>query len=84
MQKGCVVFYAVIDGEEKVIEFFTENDIFSDYFSYLCEVPAKAFMRATEDCIIISVKKSDFLNILKKSKKIKLSFHKIFQIVFLI
>lgn len=67
MQKGCVVFYAEIDGEEKVIEFFTENDIFSDYYSYLRGVPAKGCMRATEDSIIISVQKNDFETILKKS-----------------
>ena len=34
MQRGCVVFYALIDGEEKVIEFFTENDIFGDLLSW--------------------------------------------------
>ena len=67
MQKGCVVFYVMIDGEEKVIEFFTENDIFSDYYSYLTEKPAKGYMRATEDSIIISVQKKDFEEILKKS-----------------
>lgn len=67
MQKGCVVFYAVIDGEEKVVEFFTENDIFSDYYSYLRALPAKGFMRATEDSIIISVNKKDFEEILRKS-----------------
>ncbi len=67
MQKGCVVLYAMIDGEEKVIEFFTENDIFTDYYSYLTGKTAKGYMRATEDSIIISVQKNDFEEILKKS-----------------
>jgi CRP/FNR family transcriptional regulator, anaerobic regulatory protein len=67
MQKGCVVFYALIDGTEKVIEFFTENDIFGDYHSYLREVPSKGHIRAVEDSIILSIKKSDFEKILQKS-----------------
>jgi CRP-like cAMP-binding protein len=67
MQKGCIVFYAMIDGEQKVVEFFTDNDIFTDFFSYLLAIPAKGYMRATEDSIIISVKKEDFEEILKKS-----------------
>jgi CRP-like cAMP-binding protein len=67
MQKGCVVFYALIDGEEKVIEFFTENDIFGDYHSYLKEVPSKGLIRALENSIILSIKKSDFEKILEKS-----------------
>jgi CRP/FNR family transcriptional regulator, anaerobic regulatory protein len=67
MQKGCIVFYALIDGEEHVIEFFTESDIFTDFYSYLREVPSRGYLRATEDSIIIGVKKSDFEAILRQS-----------------
>ncbi|MFT6150017.1 MAG: CRP-like cAMP-binding protein [Saprospiraceae bacterium] len=66
MQKGCVVFYALINGEEKVIEFFTENDIFGDFHSYLRELPSNGLIRAVEDSAIISIKKSDFEQILQK------------------
>ena len=67
MQKGCVVFYALIDGEEKVIEFFMENDIFGDYHSYLKELPSKGHIRAIEDSVILGIKKADFEKILQKS-----------------
>ena len=65
IEKGCFLYYQIIDGEEKVIEFFTENDIFTDYYSYLTGKMAKGYMRATEDSIIISVQKNDFEEILK-------------------
>lgn len=67
MHKGCILFYAEMDGEEKVIEFFTENDIFTDYYSYLRQVPSRAYMRAIESCVIIGIKKSDFEQVLRKS-----------------
>lgn len=67
MHKGCIVFYAEIDGEEKPIEFFTENDIFTDFYSYLREVPSRGYMRAVENCVIISIKKSDFEYVLSQS-----------------
>lgn len=67
MQKGCIVFYAEIDGEEKALEFFTEDEIFTDFNSYLREIPSRGEMRALENSIIVGVKKTDFEEILKRS-----------------
>jgi CRP-like cAMP-binding protein len=66
MQKGCVVFSTRVGEKEKVIEFFTENDLFGDYHSYLRECPSKGHIRALEDSVIIGVKKVDFEKILEK------------------
>ena len=67
MHKGCIVFYAEINGVEKPIEFFTENDIFTDFYSYLKEVPSRGYMRAIERCVVIGIKKLDFEHVLGKS-----------------
>ncbi|MFK7946311.1 MAG: Crp/Fnr family transcriptional regulator [Saprospiraceae bacterium] len=67
MHKGCIVLYAAIHGVEKPIEFFTENDIFTDFYSYVKEVPSRGYMRAVENCVIISIKKSDFEYVLQNS-----------------
>jgi CRP-like cAMP-binding protein len=67
MHKGCIVFYAEIDGEEKPIEFFTENDIFTDFYSYIKEVPSRGYMRAVERCVVVGIKKSDFEHVLQQS-----------------
>lgn len=67
MHKGCIVLYAKIDGAEKPIEFFTENDIFTDFYSYIREVPSRGYMRAVENCVIIGIKKTDFEHTLQKS-----------------
>lgn len=67
MQKGCVVICTKINGEEKIIEFFTENDIFTDFYSYLRQVPAHSYMRVLENSFVIGVKKADFEQILRRS-----------------
>ena len=35
VEKGCLCFYSIKDGNEKVLEFFSENDFFTDIYSYL-------------------------------------------------
>lgn len=67
MHRGCIVFYAEINGEEKVLEFFTEDDIFTDFYSYLRKVPSRGYMRAVENCVIIGIKRVDFEHVLQKS-----------------
>lgn len=67
MQKGCVIICVKINGEEKVIEFFTENDIFTDFYSYLRRVPAQSYMRVLENSVMIGVKKEHFEQILRRS-----------------
>ncbi len=59
VESGCCCFYTVKDGNEKVIEFFTEGDFFTDIYAYLQEVPSNAYVKATETSRIYSASKTD-------------------------
>jgi CRP-like cAMP-binding protein len=59
VDSGCCCFYTLKDGNEKVIEFFTEGDFFTDIYAYLQEVPSNAFVKATETTIVYTATKED-------------------------
>ncbi len=67
MHKGCILIGTTQTGEEKIIEFFLDGDIFTDFHSYLHETPAYSYMRVLENSVIISIQKSDFEKVLKQS-----------------
>ncbi|MEL7145568.1 MAG: Crp/Fnr family transcriptional regulator [Bacteroidota bacterium] len=49
--KGCVKRYYLEDGEEKIVEFYTENDPIAPV-SYINKEPSKYFLSCIEPCII--------------------------------
>lgn len=49
--KGCVKRYYLEDGEEKIVEFFTENDPITPV-SYVNKQPSKYFLSCVEPCLI--------------------------------
>lgn len=59
VDKGCLCFYTLKDGNEKVLEFFTENDFFTDLYSYLKEKPSNVYFRATEPTVLNYILKDD-------------------------
>lgn len=59
VDEGCFCFYTLKDGKEKVMEFFTEGDFFTDIYAYLQESPSNVFAKATEDSVIYSATKAD-------------------------
>jgi len=59
MEKGCVCYYTLFDGVEKVMDFFTENDFFTDLYAYIEDIPSNSFLSATENCVIYSILKED-------------------------
>lgn len=59
VEKGCVVFYTLKDGNEKILEFFTEDDFFTDLYSYLREKPSNVYFRATEATQLYYITKDD-------------------------
>ena len=56
---GCCCFYTLKDGKEKVLEFFTEGDFFTDIYAYLQEVPYNTFVQALEPSTVFLAKKED-------------------------
>ncbi|MEL7159288.1 MAG: Crp/Fnr family transcriptional regulator [Bacteroidota bacterium] len=51
--RGCVKRYYVEDGEEKVMEFYTENDPITPA-SYVDKKPSRYYLSCVEPCIISS------------------------------
>ncbi len=49
--KGCVKRYYLEDGEEKIMEFYTENDPIAPV-SYTNQEPSKYYLSCVEPCII--------------------------------
>lgn len=59
LDKGCVYYYQLRDGEVSVIEFFTENTFFTDLYPYVEGKTSNSFLVAAENCRIIAVSKAD-------------------------
>lgn len=68
---GCVCFYMIKDGKEKVIEFFTEGDFFTDIYAYLQEVPSNSYVKATEETVLYIASKTDVQKTFDHSHKIE-------------
>jgi CRP-like cAMP-binding protein len=57
VDKGILMFYRMIDGTEKVIEFYLENEFTTDLFSFIKNEPTVCSVRALEDVIVYSIPK---------------------------
>ena len=59
LDQGCVCYYILKNGQEQVLEFFSDNDIFTDLYNYVEEKPSNCNLRAMEDCTIYAISKED-------------------------
>lgn len=59
LEKGCIYYYLIKDGEEKVMEFFTEDSIFTDLYAYIEEIPTHCYLKAAEDSVLYAISKAD-------------------------
>ncbi|WP_411031604.1 Crp/Fnr family transcriptional regulator [Spongiimicrobium sp. 3-5] len=59
LDKGCISYYTEDDDGIKVMEFFTEDDFFTDLYAYIEEIPATTYLRATENCVVYAILKED-------------------------
>ena len=59
VNSGCFCFYTLKDGKEKVMDFFTEREFFTDIYAYLQEIPSNSYVKATEDSVIFTASKAD-------------------------
>lgn len=58
VEKGILLFYRLIDGVEKVIEFFLENEFTTDLFSYTRNEATVCSVKALEDVVVKIVPKN--------------------------
>ena len=71
VNSGCLCFYTLKDGNEKVMEFFTEGDFFTDLFAYIDEIPSNVYFKATEPTTVYYIKKEDVQNSYEHSQMIE-------------
>lgn len=69
--KGCIYYYKLEDGEQKVLEFYTDDVFFTDLPAYVKGTPSNYYLKATENTIVFAVKKSDAENSFDKSHQLE-------------
>ena len=58
IDKGILRTYYVIDGNERIINFYQENEWISDFKSFTRQEPSKISIQALEDCELVFFKSS--------------------------
>ena len=71
VEKGCFCFYLLKDGVEQVLEFYTENEVFTDLYAYLESKLSTSFLKATEDSILYRVTKENVERIFNHSHQLE-------------
>ena len=69
--KGCIYYYKLEDGEQKVLEFYTDDVFFTDLPAYVKETPSNYYLRVAEESIVFAVKKSDAERSFDKSHQLE-------------
>ncbi len=69
--KGCIYYYKYDEGEQKVLEFYTEDVFFTDLPAYVKGTPSNYYLQASEDTIVYAIKKTDAENSFKKSHQLE-------------
>lgn len=69
--KGCIYYYKLEEGEQKVLEFYTYDVFFTDLPAYVKETPSKYYLRAAEESIVFAIKKSDAENSFESSHQLE-------------
>ncbi|MCU4175226.1 Crp/Fnr family transcriptional regulator [Carboxylicivirga sp. N1Y90] len=68
--KGCIRQYQFINGEEKTISFFTDEEAVISYDSYLHNKPSSYSLSCIEDTILIGGSKEQELQLLAKHPRL--------------
>ncbi len=68
---GCIYYYKLEEGEQKVLEFYTEDVFFTDLPAYVKETPSNYFLKASEATVVYAIKKTDAENSFRKSHQLE-------------
>lgn len=58
IETGLLRTYYVINGNERIIHFFKENEWISDFKSFILQEPSKITIQAIEDCELVLIRKT--------------------------
>ena len=68
---GCIYYYKLEDGEQKVLEFYTDDVFFTDLPAYVKGTPSNYYLKASEKSVVYAVKKSDAENSFSRSHQLE-------------
>ena len=68
---GCIYYYKFDEGEQKVLEFYTEDVFFTDLPAYVKGTPSNYYLQASEDTLVYAIKKTDAENSFNKSHQLE-------------
>lgn len=71
IKSGCLSVYSIYEGQERVVDFITEGDFFTDFYSYLRNSPSLCFIKALENTEIGIISKEDFDKVFDRSPAIE-------------
>ncbi|MEL6865573.1 MAG: Crp/Fnr family transcriptional regulator [Bacteroidota bacterium] len=59
VEKGCLCYYTLKDGRKQVVEFFSEDEFFTDIYAFVENIPSNCFVETMEDCVLYVINKDD-------------------------
>ncbi len=68
---GCIYYYKLDEGEQKVLEFYTDDVFFTDLPAYVKGTPSDYFLKASEATVVYAIKKSDAENSFERSHQLE-------------
>ena len=71
LDKGCINYHNIENGEVKVLEFYTDGVFFTDLMAYVLEKPSNSFLQATENTTVYAINKADVENSFKQSHQLE-------------
>ena len=71
VKKGCLSVYTIYEGQERVVDFITEGNFFTDFYSYLRNSPSLCFIKALENTEVSIISKEDFDKVYDRSQAIE-------------
>ncbi|TMM57912.1 Crp/Fnr family transcriptional regulator [Maribacter algarum] len=69
--KGCIYYYKLEDGEQKVLEFYTDDVFFTDLPAYVKGTSSNYYLKASEATMVYAIKKSDAEDSFTKSHQLE-------------
>ncbi len=68
---GCIYYYKLDEGEQKVLEFYTDDIFFTDLPAYVKGTPSNYYLKASEATVVYAIKKMDAENSFKRSHQLE-------------
>ena len=68
IESGLFRLYYQVEGEEKIMLFFSENQFMTDYFGYLTQSPSIRPIQALENAIVYSIERDQLNQLFEYSK----------------